>query len=323
MLAISRTIPFRKFQSAIGHSTYRLNTIVVGLELVALGHDKPKELNIKWRKPAEGQPARSVANQAKTFALLSAMVYGTDLFDTFLRDFGAEDWLGFKQQTIFISGKHGSGQGARDFSIRERAKAIVDDLGPKSIEQADVELVLPTMLALLDLMAKWRNNIVHGSHGKDRQIDEETRKQLLTAAEYLKEKYSNVEISRTLKSFDQGAHPTRKDVTVLLASLQNLSRLLDVAAIRRVAPDVSAVEAIADQLLCGRWKPTESNRRGWAEFCEIWSRKPTDRSNGITKALAQLAITATSEPVSPHLSEGYVNELASLAREDVARRLGL
>src|SRR5258707_245155 len=104
MLAISRTIPLRQLQAGIGRSTYRLNTIVVGLELVAGGGQKPAALNVKWNSPGAAPAARQVADQAKSFALVSALVYGADLFDSYLRSTADEAWLRFSPDTASVAG---------------------------------------------------------------------------------------------------------------------------------------------------------------------------------------------------------------------------
>ena len=176
MLAFSRTIPFRQLQAGIGRSTYRLTTIVVGLELVALGGKRPEHLHVKWNEPASSAMARQVADQAKNFALVSATVYGADLFDTFLRNIAAETWLEFHAETVHVVGRHGSGPGGHEYSMRERALKLCAELGIKA----------DPLPSTLDLLANWRNNLVHGSYGRDRrQLTKDVRADLIAGAEFL------------------------------------------------------------------------------------------------------------------------------------------
>jgi hypothetical protein len=83
------------------------------------------------------------------------------------------------------------------------------------------------------------------------------------------------------------------------------------------------MEATADRFLGERWRRDDSDRSGWFEFCDTWSKAPQVRSNTIVKVLGQLAITPARNPVFPVLTEAYIRELASLNREDAATRLQL
>jgi hypothetical protein len=90
MLAISRTQPFRRFQSSVGNSTFHLNTAVVGIELVARGGTKPADLNVTWG-PLKNP--RDAAQQTKQFVVLATMVHLIDSFDGLLQDYADLDWL--------------------------------------------------------------------------------------------------------------------------------------------------------------------------------------------------------------------------------------
>jgi hypothetical protein len=85
-LAISRTTPFRRLLLRIGQSTYRLNTVLVGLNCVASGLGDAGAIAVTWTKPASLEKARQVADQARIFTCASALVLGADVFDSFLRE---------------------------------------------------------------------------------------------------------------------------------------------------------------------------------------------------------------------------------------------
>ena len=312
MLAISRTIPFRQLQAGIGRSTYRLNTIVVGLELVAEGGQKPAALNVKWNAPATAPVARQVADQAKSFALVSALVYGADLFDSYLRSTADAAWLRFSPNTAFVTGRHGTGPGGHEYSMMERALRLTDELGI-------TDDYLP---AMLDLLAKWRNNLVHGGRGKGRGLDSIARRHITDCAQQLHDAYANIDVGRTLRAFDAGAFPSRKDATVLLAACQNLARAID-EAIRRAVPDAIAMETLADSFLSDRWKKKADTRRGWQEFCSLWDQAGSERERGLVKVLGQMAIASSKEPVSPALGQRYISDLAGLDRANAELRLAL
>lgn len=78
---LSRTRPFRNLQSSIGSATYRLNTILVGLQQVAGGADKTEDLSVSWAKPNPDK-AKQVADQARIFACSAAMAFAHDSFDS-------------------------------------------------------------------------------------------------------------------------------------------------------------------------------------------------------------------------------------------------
>src|SRR5437879_4127744 len=124
-LALLRTTPFRRLQSLIGRSTYRLNTVLVGLECIAAGKGDAGGVAVTWSKPKTIDKARQVADQARIFACASALVLGADVFDSFLREFASEEWLGFGIETREMATKaktRPSDQGG-EYSVVERAEA--------------------------------------------------------------------------------------------------------------------------------------------------------------------------------------------------------
>ncbi len=305
MLSISRSFPFRQLQGGIGRATYRLNTIVVGLELVANGGDKNPGLPIRWEKPKTEAAARQVANQAREFALTAALVYGADIADAFLRGIARETWLKFPKSVVFIAAKEGAGPGGKAFSVRDRAEALCLDL---SVE-------CKPLLGMLDLLAKWRNKLAHSANADERRLDKKSREELFSSAAELAKNYANIDIKRTLKSFDDGDHPSRKDATVLLACCQNLARAIDEAAIRRVTPDSDSVADLAVDLLRARWTSSGDGRKGWVEFCDIWDRCCEDRNKLLIKVLQQVGVTENSSPISPLLPPSFLSTLANMDRQ--------
>src|ERR1035437_7363495 len=104
-IAISRTAPFRHFQSRIASATFRLNTVLVGLEHVANGADKIGALPVTWAKPVNKIAARQVADQDKIFACSGSIALAADVVDYFIRDLSREPWLAFDAETIKIATK--------------------------------------------------------------------------------------------------------------------------------------------------------------------------------------------------------------------------
>jgi hypothetical protein len=275
--------------------------------LIAAGGDKPAELPVKWNKPSAAQ-ARQVADQARNFALVAAMAYAADLVDVFLRDIVCVDWMKFSDDTADIATKRSTGSGGHEYSMCERAQAVSQNLG----------ILLYPLPEMLDLLSKWRNNLIH-SHGSIRQISPKIKDKLLEYKIFLRDRYSNIEIDETIRHFEERRVPTRKDATVLLAAAQNLARQIDEAAIRRALPTPSSMEDLASSLLAERW----SMAGGWSDFCSVWSEDQASRTISILKRLGQLGVTESEKAVSAELPMSYVTDLASLKREEAAVKLQL
>ena len=198
-LVFSRTLPFRRLQSRIGHTTYRLNTVLVGLKCVADGQGDGGAIAVTWSKPKTLELAKQVADQARIFACASALVLGADVLDAFLREFCAEEWLGFAPETRNVATKAITGAGGAEYSVAERAEAICAELGLKD----------PVKIAALDLLAKWRNVVAHGSDRRAR-LTTDKKRTLIDAASKIKEKYSHFDIELALKNFESQRCPFRR-----------------------------------------------------------------------------------------------------------------
>lgn len=311
-LTVSRSTPFRHLQSRIGKSTYQLNTVLVGLECIGTGGGETGSLAVTWTKPATPDKARQVANQARIFACTSALVLAADVFDSFLREFAREEWLGFAPQTQDIACKAvtRSANDGGEYSISERAEALSVDLG----------LVEPIKIAALDLLAKWRNVVVHNSERSVR-LKAERRRTLIDAKSEFNDRYSHLNISLALKNFEGRKMPVPKEVTSLIAVAVNFSRLLDETAIRRAAPTPDKMSAAAEQMLRGYFKASpERPISPWRELSDAWQGGTTRRRNILKKVLGQMGISANSKPVSAPLPETFVEDIVSLSRDDFALR---
>jgi hypothetical protein len=310
-LAISRSRAFRGFQRSMGKATARLNTAIVGLELVAAGGDRPVELGVKWTKPATPELARQTADQARDFIVTAALVYAADSIDSFLRELARESCLAFPKEVVFIAAKEGAPPGGGEFSIRRRAIELCNNLG----------LVAEPLVSMVDLLVRWRNKAVHTSGSERRHLDPCSRENLVGQKAHLREKYAGVDIERTIASFEAGAHPSKKDTTVFLAACQNFARLLDEAAIRRATPDSAAVDSLAVRLLSDLWSSDSSG--GWRSFCGIWDAPEAERVIRLAKVLRQVGISEAKEPISPPVSRDFVQNFAKLTRDAAAKCLGL
>lgn len=186
----------------VGEAVANLNTLVVGLDAVERGHEKPDSLNISW-KPADRQTA---ARKSRKFVLESVMVRVLEAFNQYV--------LAVTALPRFATLKV---QWAAQTNPPTNAQRIAD------ISNAILGEQYLTSAALL--LAHWRNRIVHSSSSKAKLSFHE-RKLLLQNETEISDKYKSLSIERMLCHFEEG-RPTLKDVSSLISMSINLARQLD------------------------------------------------------------------------------------------------
>jgi hypothetical protein len=311
-LALSRTAPFRYYQSRIGSSTFRLNTILVGLEHVAAGAGQIGFLPVTWAKPVGYSAARQVADQAKTFACSGAIALAADVLDYFLRDIALEEWLGFSKLTIGIATKSVTrkSEDGGAYSLAERAEALCLDLG----------LEKPIDIAAIELFGKWRNTTVH-RRDRSTKISKKSREVLLSneAKAHFSKNYSNFRIDLAVSNFEANHPPVQKEVSSLVACAQNLSRQIDNAAIRRVASTPTEVENIAITLVTKYFSvDRESLKSGWEEISEAWQGDYQRREKNLLKIFQTVGLTESKAPISAFITPQFIVDLLMLDRDKIA-----
>lgn len=311
-LSISRTSPFRDLQKRIGSATYRFNTILVGLELVAAGGDKSRALPVSWTKPVDPEKARQIANQAEIFACIATLALASDVFEQYVSEIAKVTWLGFSSSTTSIATKSitRSAHEGGSYSVAERAEALLQDL----------EMSSTPALAAVDLFSKWRNVSVH-SKPREAILNSTYHRALLDSREHFKEHYSNLDIELAVKNFENRRTPVPKEITSLVAAAQNIARSIDEAAITR-ASSVGMI-SLVERMLRDYFTAEDRNRSSLGELSDALQGNHKRRKESIIKLLERVGITRTSKPVSPELSEKYIEELSSLTPKEFAKKLGL
>lgn len=309
--AISRTAPFRHLQKQIGSATYRLNTVLVGLELVADDGVKSPRLPVTWTKPSSPDQARNIADRASIFACTSALVLAADIFDQFLSSLAAEDWLCFANETkdMVTKTKTRPKDEGGAYSVAERSIAFLRDL----------HLPIGPTVGGVELLSKWRNVAVHTRDRKlglaDDMVD------LITKSEdHFREHYSGLDIHLELKNFSERKNPVPKETTSLIAVVQNLSRTIDEAAIRRVAGEADLTMAVADKLLQNYFCNRDRKVPGWVELSEAWQGSADRRKANLMKIMQRVGFTETEKAVSAILPNSYIVDLVEAGRDEVAHR---
>jgi len=310
-LAISRTAPFRYLQKQIGSATYRLNTILVGLEAVADGASKSPRLPVTWNKPTDLHQARSVADQGSIFACTSALVLAADVFDQFLSNFVTEGWLNFSGDTINIvtKAKTRSKEDGGAYSVAERTIALLKDL----------HLSISPAVGGVELLSKWRNVSVHSKERKN-NIHSEMESLLTQSKIYFYEHYSHFRIDLALRNFRGRKNPVPKEATSLIAAVQNISGTLDEAAIRRAAGTTEAIAITADRLLSEYFCDGERLVPGFGELAEALQGPRERRLANLIKILQRVGITETAKVVSAVLPDSYIDGILESSRGELVDR---
>jgi hypothetical protein len=231
------------------------------------------------------------------------------VFDSFLREFASEEWLGFTIETraIATKAKTRPKEEGGEYSMAERAEALCADLGLED----------PIRIAALDLLAKWRNVVAHSSDRRTRLTADRRR----TLTEAASKEYFRFDIALALKNFEGRRVAVPKEVTHLVAIAVNFSRQVDESAVRRAAPTPERMFAAAEQMLRNYFRASpERPRSPWSELADAWQGGDTPRRNVLGKFLANVGIAETQKPVSALLPERFIEEVVSLSRDDFARR---
>lgn len=299
--AFSRSASFRRLQGKIGSATYRLNTIFVGLEHISAGKGKlPGGIAVSWKAPESDEVAKQVADQARLFACLAATTLAFDVVDQYLDDISREPWIVLSENVKQIATKavtRPSSQGGA-YGLHERALAIAEEFG----------LNEHLHLALLELLAKWRNSTVHGSI-RDAKLSDESQESLQDEVAIFNA-YSHLDIKLALKNFQSKKTPVPKEITSLIASAQNLLRKIDEAAIKRAFPTEKSVESYCISVF--RDSFVKGDDALTAQLNEYFTRPSDWRKQYLLKTIAPRGVTLTGSPASAAVSDEFFDNLVTL-----------
>lgn len=309
-LAISRSTSFRRFQGRIGSATYRLNTIFVGLEHIGAGKGKLSGgIAVRWEAPKSSEIAKQVADQARQFACLAATALAFDVIDQYLDDISREPWINLPDDVRSVATKaktRASDQGGA-YGLHERALAVANELG----------LHEPLHIALLELLAKWRNSSVHGS-SRDGKLSDESRVSLQDEAA-IYEAYSHLDIKLAIANFTSKKTPVPKEITSLIASAQNLFRKIDEAAIKRAFPTSKSLENYCSSIFHNSFISDSGTLT--TKLNEYFSRPQDWRKNFLLKTISPAGVTYTQRPVSAVVNGEFFDHLARLDHQSFLKAL--
>jgi hypothetical protein len=184
----------------VGKASFLLNTIVVGLDAVEKGHEKPDGLNVSW----EPKDRKVAARTARKFATEAFIIRAADSLHAYRQAISAFP----RFAAICSKWKKTTGEAQK-----------LDDVASNVLDDKDY-LIASGMLLLT-----WRNLIVHNGnltlHHQKKQILRKNEK-------IISESYSGLSVDCLLCHASE-RRPTLKDVSSLIAMSLNLARKLDAA----------------------------------------------------------------------------------------------
>lgn len=202
------SLPLKVLLEDIGEAVVCLNTVVVGLDAVEKGHEKPETLDISW-SPAD---SRAAARKSRKFVVEAVLVR---VFEAVFNHC----------QTISALPRFSDVTKRWDSNTTKATKIWViyqNVLGDHYLASSTT------------LLAHWRNRIVHPK--SNAKLDGTQKRALQQAEEEISDKYKGLKVDCLLCHFEEG-RPTLKDVSSLIAMAINLSRLVDEKIASTLAKD--------------------------------------------------------------------------------------
>ena len=188
----------RVLRKDIGGASFLLNTIVVGLDAVEKGHQKPDEINVMWAPKDRIVAAR----KARKFTVEAFIVRAAETLKSYQNT--VSKLPQFKPVTD-------------NWSYKTRAADKLADICKTTIGTKNY------LTAAGKLLITWRNKISHNQALTVNKLDENV---LRDNAEEILQRYSLLDIDRLLVHMKEG-RPTLKDVSSLISMAINLAIEID------------------------------------------------------------------------------------------------
>jgi hypothetical protein len=182
----------------VGEAVFSLNTLVVGLDAVEKGHEKPDSLDISW-KPTDRVIA---ARKSRKFILEAIIVRVSEALIEF------SNALGKLPRLEAVSSKW-------DSNTKNAVKVsdvFTTFLGDNYLISAAI------------LLVHWRNRIVH--RGSNAKLEPSQKRALQSSEAEIAEGYKGLSVDCLLCHFEE-KRPTLKDISSLVAICLKLAREID------------------------------------------------------------------------------------------------
>lgn len=204
--------PLRDFLRRVGEAVANLNTVVVGLDAVERGHQKPAALDISWNPSDRAAAAR----KARRFIQDATLVHVSEAMREFVR------------ATVKLPRyRNLSERWSRDTSVAERlTELVIAATGEESYQAIGAVLLI-----------HWRNRVVHPQSSA--QLTPRQRKVFEEASTEIEANFAGLSVARLLNDF--GANrPTLKEISSLVAMSVRTVRAIDSAMICLSEEDLDA-----------------------------------------------------------------------------------
>jgi hypothetical protein len=189
--------PLSNLLQEIGQAVFNMNTLVVGLDAVETGYEKPSGLDISWSP----HDRKTAARKSRKFVLESIIVRMSESI--------SEHCLALSRLT-------------RLANVRSSWKGDV----PNAVKVHDVikELLGDVYFtSAACLIVHWRNRIVHNSSAA---LTHPQKQKLRVSEKEISDQYKGLNVDCLLCHFEEG-RPTLKDVSSLIAMYINAAREMD------------------------------------------------------------------------------------------------
>uniref|UniRef100_UPI003B52970A hypothetical protein n=1 Tax=Roseovarius indicus TaxID=540747 RepID=UPI003B52970A len=193
--------------------------MVVGLDAVEKGHEKPDSLNISWN-PTDPIAA---ARRARRFVLEAVLVRVSEALNQYVTA------IANLPRFAVLQAKWDNE--AKKKQVPSKAKKL-EDLA-NELGKSDCFLT-----AAACLLIHWRNRVVH--RNSNAKLTGVQKKTIQNAGKLIEEKYASLSVDRLLNDFDKG-NPTLKDITTLIAMTIRLVRQIDATNNDVSKPDLDAL----------------------------------------------------------------------------------
>ncbi|MBV1824858.1 hypothetical protein [Komagataeibacter oboediens] len=181
--------PLTNLLKEIGEAVANLNTLVVGLDAVESGHEKPESLDISW-SPID---RRIAARRSRKFVLEAVLVRVAEAISEYVTA------LSKLPQFATVRSKWDGNTSASD----RVADVLECCLGNKNF-------VVPATV----LLVHWRNRIVHRK--SKAKLDTDHKRLLQENDDEISDKYKHLNVDCLLCHFEE-QRPTLKDVSSLIS----------------------------------------------------------------------------------------------------------
>lgn len=201
--------PLSLLRKQIGEAVFSLNTLVIGLDAVENGHEKPDNLDISWN-PVDPKIA---ARKSRKFAL----------------------------EAILVRVSEALGQHFIALSKLPRLEPVRSKFDNETSSAEKVSKISTAILGAesylipaVTLLVHWRNRVVHGKSKASLKHQEKTL--LRTSEDEIADKYKGLSVDCLLCHFEE-QRPTLKDISSLIAMSLNLAREINEAICKDLGKD--------------------------------------------------------------------------------------